>query len=87
MLCGMVPIPPHVFRQRLRRWHTQPDRRHVVTRDERGRQVEEWWSVGVCRLKRVRHRDGWELLADRGVPGTRINHPHGKIAFTYWDEP
>ena len=82
----MYPIPANVFQQRLRRWHSQPDRKTVETQDERGRTVKEWWSTGVCRLRTVRHRDGIELLADRGLRGATPAHTYGKISFTTWDD-
>lgn len=82
----MFPIPPDVFGQRLRKWRTMPDRKTVITRDERGRPVQEWWATGVCRLRIVRYPDGAELWADRGVPGYPPRNPFepGKIAFKYF---
>lgn len=58
----------------------------VVTRDDRGRPVKEWWATGVCRLRTVRCRDGIELWADKGVPGYPPRGTHGKIAFDYFGE-
>ena len=82
----MFQIPPLVFHQRLRRWRYLPDRKTIITRNERGQPVTEWWATGVCRLRRVEFRDGYELWADRGVPGYPPKATNGKIAFGYHGE-
>lgn len=52
-----------------------------------GRPVTEHWSTGVCRLRMVRHKDGMELLGDRGVPGyPPRGDKGGKIAFQYFGD-
>lgn len=83
----MYPIPRDVFSQRLRKWHHTTPRRKVETRDAQGRKIIEYWSLGVCRLRVVYHRDGAELLADRGIPTAQRRGHAQPIAFGYWDEP
>lgn len=82
-LPGMHQIPPDVFRDRIRKWKAQPDRKTVVTVED-GRPVREWWSVGVCRLRMVRYPDGYMLYADKGVPGYPPKRDTVKISFTTW---
>lgn len=81
---AMHQIPLDEFIRRRVKWQTQPDRKTVITRDERGRRVEEWWSLGVCRLRTVRVGNEIELWADRG--GRIQRHDYGKISFKTWDE-
>lgn len=82
----MYPIPPDVFRQRLAKWQLMEDRRIALGRDQKGNRTKEYWSLGVCRLMVVYHRDGAELLADRGIAGTARESKHGPIAFNHFGE-
>lgn len=74
-----VDLP--TFTARLAQWRRMPDRRVVKERN-----VTEWWSVGVCRLRQVRKGDWMELYADKGMPGHIPKHSPGKISFTTWDD-
>lgn len=80
----MHPIPLDEFIRRRLKWQQQDDRRHVITRDERGRRMEEWWSLGVCRLRTVRFGNELELYADRAPRGTKRPADFGKISFKTW---
>lgn len=83
----MYPIPLREYQSRLRKWKAAPDRKVVETM-EKGRPVVEHWSMGVCRLRLIRYRDGMELYGDRGVPGYPPRDPFapGKIAFKNFGE-
>ena len=82
----MYPIPAAEYRARLKRWHTAPDRHsHKTLLD--GKLITEHWSLGVCRLRMVRYKDGVELFGDRGVRGyPPARDKGGKIAFQYFGD-
>lgn len=67
----------------MAKWMRADPAQRIVrrTRDTRGREVVEYVSYGVVRVRKVKDRSGWLVYTHKAGP--QVSDP-GKISFTSW---
>lgn len=81
----MNPATQTTYRDCMTKWMRADPAQRIErrTRDTRGREVVEYVSYGVVRVRKVRDGSGWVYYTSKSGP--QVKDP-GKISFTSWME-